>query len=332
MNNNIKYIDITKGIGICLVICSHACYPLMSWASLFYIPVFFFISGYCSNHIIRLTDKFWKLILPYVFFTIIALVFSKSMTLKSILGALYARWSLFPTQDSKNIYFLQAGNGPLWFLPSMFTAFCFYKYLQVLVSYKNIKISTNYIIILYIIGSYVLSFLPFLLPWSLDTAPLFALFLYEGTIIRKHSILERLSITHVIILACLYALFRYYTWSVNLSIRYYGRSLFLLFPGASIGCILSLYFAKKIEKTKIALILSKIGRNSLSIFCIHWPFIYISKDVLQIIHLRESTLYYNIIHIILILLITYPISLILNRLVIKPLYNINPFTSNNKRS
>lgn len=322
--NNIEFIDITKGIGIFLVICSHACYPLMSWASLFYIPIFFVVSGYCTSHAIRLTDKFWKLILPYLLFTIAFLILSESITLNSIIGALYARWSLFPLQNETNILFLQDGNGPLWFLPSMFTAFCFFLPLQ-----QNINNRKSFIYaFLFFLCSYIMSFLPILLPWSLDTAPLFALFIFEGTIIRKNSIIEKLSITHVIILIIIYAIFRYYAWSVNLSVRYYGRSLFLLFPGASIGCIISLFFAAKSERTKIGHIISKIGNKSLSIFCIHWPFIFICRDALLLLNLHENTLFYHIIHITLIILITYPIAIILDRLIIKPLYNINPFRAN----
>ena len=318
---NIVFIDIAKGLGILLVICSHTCYPLMTWASLFYIPIFFVVSGYCTTREVRISEKLWKLIIPYFLFTLFALLLSKEITLNDIIGALYGRWSLYPYNNKENILFLQVGNGPLWFLPSMFTAFCYYKFAH------TDTLHTNVItwFITYLIITYLLSFVPILLPWSLDTAPLFALFILEGVIIRKYSLMDKMSIPSIIVLVCLYAIFRYYTWSVNLSIRYYGRSLFLLFPGASIGCILTLFFAKMIETNRIAKILSEIGKKSLSIFCIHWPFIFISKDILRHINIDENTIFYNIIHILLILLITYPIALIIDTFLIKPIYSINPF-------
>jgi peptidoglycan/LPS O-acetylase OafA/YrhL len=180
---------------------------------------------------------------------------------------------------------------------------------------------------LYLIISYALSFLPILLPWSWDTAFLFALFLFEGFLIRKYNILEKITTNHIILLIIIYAIFRYYTWSVNLSIRYYGRSLFLLFPGASVGSVILITLAKKVEGKNISHIFSKIGRNSLSIFCIHWPFITISERLLYYINLPKDTIIYDVIHLTTILLITYPIALIIERFLIKPIYRINPFKS-----
>ena len=321
MKKNIKFIDIAKGMGIILVVCSHASYPLMSWASLFYIPVFFVLSGYCTNRPIRLMDKLWKLIIPYILFTTIAFVFSQSFSISDILGALYARWSLYPYNKDHNVLFLQSGNGPLWFLPSMFTSFCMFKIIQE----SKFQHKTPIFFSLYIIISYALSFLPILLPWSWDTAFLFALFLFEGVLIRKYNILEKITINHIIILIIIYALFRYYTWSVNLSIRYYGRSIFLLFTGASGGSFLLLILANKIEDLKISYIFTKIGRNSLSIFCIHWPFITISENMLEYINMPKGTIVYDIVHLSLILLITYPIALIIDKVLIKSVYRMNPF-------
>lgn len=323
MKKNIEFIDIAKGLGIILVVCSHASYPLMSWASLFYIPVFFVISGYCTNRPIRIMEKLWKLIIPYILFTTIAFIVSQSFSICDILGALYARWSLFPYNNENNILFLQSGNCPLWFLPSMFTSFCVFKIIQE----SKFQYKTTVFFSLYLIISYALSFLPILLPWSWDTAFLFALFLFEGFLIRKYNILEKITTNHIILLIIIYAIFRYYTWSVNLSIRYYGRSLFLLFPGASVGSVILIILAKKIEGKNISHIFSKIGRNSLSIFCIHWPFITISERLLYYINLPKDTIIYDVIHLTTILLITYPIALIIERFLIKPIYRINPFKS-----
>lgn len=50
------YIDIAKGIGIFLVVCSHSlCSDLMYFANGFFIPLFFVLSGYTSK-----TFSLWK--------------------------------------------------------------------------------------------------------------------------------------------------------------------------------------------------------------------------------------------------------------------------------
>lgn len=50
MRQRLDYIDIAKGIGIILVVCNHTIYPeLMYYTSAFFVPVFFFCSGFTSS-------------------------------------------------------------------------------------------------------------------------------------------------------------------------------------------------------------------------------------------------------------------------------------------
>ena len=45
--HRIKYVDISKGIGLILVVLSHTVsYKLMLFASGFYVPIFFVCAGY----------------------------------------------------------------------------------------------------------------------------------------------------------------------------------------------------------------------------------------------------------------------------------------------
>lgn len=46
----LDYVDIAKGIGIVLVVISHsACPEMMFYATYFFVPIFFFCSGYTSS-------------------------------------------------------------------------------------------------------------------------------------------------------------------------------------------------------------------------------------------------------------------------------------------
>ena len=113
--DRLEFIDITKGIGIFLVISSHAYGQFMSWALPFYIPIFFITSGYCTTHPVKLRTKFKKLIIPYFFFSFILLSLNKSLDVLDFIGMLYSRWCIYPLGSDNNIYLLRSGNGPLWF-------------------------------------------------------------------------------------------------------------------------------------------------------------------------------------------------------------------------
>ena len=181
----LNFIDISKGIGIILVILSHVYSPLMQWASPCFIPIFFVVSGYCTTHLISVKKKFVKLMLPYLIFTVILLVVYVDFKPVNFIGAIYSRWCLYPIDSTSNIYFLRSGNGPLWFLTSMFLAFCCYKIIQL--SKHPFRIT-----IIYISITYILSYLPILLPWSVDTAFLMSVFILAGSFIRNVKMLDKL--------------------------------------------------------------------------------------------------------------------------------------------
>lgn len=68
------YIDIVKGIGIILVICSHSMYSdLMYVAGSCFIPLFYVASGYVTSKV-DLKRKAKRLLIPYIFFNAVILV------------------------------------------------------------------------------------------------------------------------------------------------------------------------------------------------------------------------------------------------------------------
>ena len=263
--DRLRFVDISKGIGLFLVISSHVYGPLMSWSFPFYIPLFFIVSGYCTVRPISLKNKFKKLIIPYFLFSAILLSIYRSIHLSDLIGVLYSRWCLYPLGSEENVFLLQSGNGPLWFLTSMFVSFILYWLLQ-----KSNRVLL--LLFLYFSITYCLAYLPLLLPWSLDTAFLMAIFIFVGTEFRKRNILQHIDYKWALVLSILYFVFLHYSGFVNLSVRIYGRSLFILFPAALLGSVMILKMSLLIEKGVVGKVLSSIGRHSLSIFCLHIPF------------------------------------------------------------
>ena len=189
------------------------------------------------------------------------MIINKSINLFDILGVLYSRWCIYPLGNDNNIYLLRSGNGPLWFLTSMYISYILFWIIQ--------KSSKPFLFVsCSIVITYLLSFLPILLPWSIDTAFLMVIFIYFGVIIREKRLLLMINLRWLSWLTILYIAFLYICGNINLSVRIYGRSLMIMLPAALLGSILLMKISCYIEKTIIGTFISMIGRHSLSIFCL----------------------------------------------------------------
>lgn len=306
----LSFVDIAKGIGIILVICSHVDSRLMSWAVPCFVPIFFVVSGYCTTHPVNISSKFKKLMLPYLVFTVTLMVAYIDFKPITILGSVYSRWSLYPVGIEPNIYFLRLGNGPLWFLTSMFVAFTLYKVIQ-------LSNKPWILVFIYLIATFLLSRFPILLPWSIDTAFLMAVFIFAGFVIRKKNLIYKLTNPILIILILIYAVFTMYCGDINLSVRLYGTSLLLLLPAAIIGSVLLMKLSTIIDGTPVGLIFQKVGLHSLPIFCIHVPLMGLCQRIVSTIPVNMHPLINSAFVVILLLIVTYPLAIIFDLLIKK---------------
>lgn len=282
------WIDAVKGIGILLVMLSHSCgIPVIgNWLYANYMPLFFILSGYtlksveCSLEFVK--RKAVRLLIPYIFyglltsslgvvFTIINNNFEILEAILKYTGLIYSRFCFFPLGTEPNIYFFRAENSPLWFLTAMFMA-----YIWVMI-YDKVKRKYKLLIaILYIILTLVMSNLPILLPWSLDTSFIGALFIIVGKELKKYK-LEKYSTNKKLasfIVGCgLYIILVYINGYTNFSIRIYGDwnelSIFLFGVNGIIGTILYCMVIKYYNQRLFVSLLASIGRMSMTLMCIH---------------------------------------------------------------
>lgn len=90
------------------------------------------------------------------------------------IGLLYSRYCLLPLGTDGNTYYLST-FAPGWFLTALFVAsILFIPFLHL--HSKQI----NFLILLYFVITFLLNNLFILLPWSLDTAFIGALFIFVG--------------------------------------------------------------------------------------------------------------------------------------------------------
>ena len=271
--SRLLYIDIAKGIGIILVVCSHTqAHDLMIWAVGFFVPIFYFCSGYMTTYssskdsIVQKTKKrAKKLLLPYIFFNLLLLLYFRRWSITGLYGILYSRYCFFPLGSENNYDLFIWGNYPMWFITSLLVSYFLY---YILLYNKN----RSLIIFIFLCLTYILSQFPILLPWSIDTAFLSSLIMYAGFYANTHDIISRWKY-EILICVLIYSLLLYVAGDINFSVREYGTSYIIYYIIAITGSISVLWSSKRIERTWIGQLLALVGKHSLTIFCIEILFI-----------------------------------------------------------
>ena len=279
MKERLEYVDIAKGIGIVLVVCSHSDALDLMWLMMgMFVPIFYFCSGYTyvkkGTLIESVKKRYRKLFVPYIFFNVVMLFVFGHFSIRELVGIIYSRYSLYPLDVSPNLKFLTSGNYPMWFLTSMivtYILFCFIVYFE---RYK-------YTIILGLaLLTIVMTMCPILLPWSLDTAPLTAMIMYIGMEIRRRGLMS-MSHWKVLLLSLLYVGLQCIGGDINLSVRMYGNSVAIYFVLAVLGSFILLWASKYLEGTLLGKCFFTLGHHSLTIFCIEMAFIVWAKSLYQ---------------------------------------------------
>ena len=279
MGERLEYVDIAKGIGLILVVCSHSdAFDLMWYMMDMCIPIFFFCSGYTfkmkGTFKESMTKKFRRLFVPYLFFNIVMFCLFGHFSMRELFGIIYSRYSLYPLDVIPNIKFLTSGNYPMWYLTSMIVSyFLFY----LLVYYEKCK---HTIMLVYALLIVCFRYSPILLPWSIDTAPLTAMLIYVGMKVRKNGIIS-MDIYQVSFILLIYIGLRCVGGELNISVRMYGTSVAIYFLLAIIAPFLVLWSSKYLEGTFLGKMFLILGQHSLTIFCVQLFFIVWAKDIYQ---------------------------------------------------
>lgn len=300
-NKRLEYLDIARGISLFFVILSHSKIGIPFASSIFtscYIAVFFIISGYLSDiNSFNLKKRCKRLIYPYLFYSLVLLLFMTIINVinqkfsiqsfaTSIIGIIYSRNTLYyPYDMNNNLKLLNICNAPLWFFTAMFSASLIYFLFRKI--YKKSNKSKIILVITFLFVTYLLSYSPILLPWSFDTAFVFALFLYTGTYLKDNNVIEKyFNIKFLkksmifILLAFIYLILIQYNNGINLSVREFGYhgfiSIILTFIIGILGSFLFIVVAKIFSKIKLvnSLFIS-IGKNSVVLFSLHYFVFYL---------------------------------------------------------
>ena len=254
----IHWIDNLKAIGIFLVVLGHALPDslIKRYIYSFHVPLFFFISGYLFDRSKFDFGQFFKrkfniLVIPYLFFAILSFLFwfvvvrnlsisGKALAidpLKPLLGIFYG----IGTGDWR-----VPMNVALWFLPCLF-----------LVELIFFFVKKRAFLIIFMILSYFVIFLPFRLPWSLDVALAAIVFYGLGYFYKDRWVLNKYL---PLLLGC-HLVFCFLNSPVDMNYLVYGN-IFFFFVSAYSGVLFYLGISKFIKKN---IILNYVGQNTIII-------------------------------------------------------------------
>lgn len=278
------YIDYVKAIGIILVVLGHAVSDntaIKSWIYSFHMPLFFFATGLSLRKVHvdvgYVTKKLKGLLVPYC-----------------IWGPIFSGFSFLNLTNicygSHQSLLIANSLTSLWFLPTMFLA--------VLISQVTIcKISRPVLLMLFASVIFILSLdIPQYskgYPWGLDVAIMMAPFIIAGylfeTIMSSKSKWDFKLFWGFILFGLLVTITRLIIAKdtngyVLVAERRIGNPV--LFVIGAIGGCLFVYGLSRIirEYFRENVLISFVGRNTLSIFVIHKVFINIFDKIFSIIN------------------------------------------------
>ena len=282
MNRN-NAIDISKGIGIFLVIWAHTICPFRAQIYVFHMPLFFLVSGFLFNNrdTVKTTviKKIRSLLIPFVFFVILQrvgfiLVYLIGGTFKSSYLLL---WNPVPVRGVL---------GVLWFILALFLVTIIYSLINRLRSYFLIFLAS----FLASLAGYLLYRYKISLPMHIDASLSMMLFFFVGNFlartdtervgpVRNWALLSAASVIIFIVVT------KYYLPDINI-VNNVIEGNFLLSTGLILlGCLMVLINSKLLNYVPIINnALAYLGRNSLTIYATH-TFI---LEAVYLVYPRES--------------------------------------------
>lgn len=268
-NNRIGYIDRFKGVGILLVVLGHmgVSHEWCTFITTFHMPLFFFLGGYLFNieHYPStkkfLIKKVKRIILPYLFFSLISLVASYCRNF-------FGQYDINIREVGKE--FLIRGtiesNVPLWFMRSFFVVEVLFYIICKLLK-KNSAIAIALLCCLFISFGFINDSS---LPFARTINGLF--FFGVGYIIKTREInvsviSKRLYVFSFVMLFAFQAFVTYFILQNSYIINIASiNHVFIFVISAMTGIIGTFSLVMLIGENKF---LEYLGRNSLIIMCTH---------------------------------------------------------------
>lgn len=280
MKRRIEWIDIAKGFGMLVIVLGHVLRIgyLKQFTYAFSVPYYLILSGLtykCQEPKAFIKKKFLRIMIPYYSFSII------SILIYLVIGKYFQNFISLNQKETglfNNLLSMLYGNSrflnmewnrPLWFLPTFFISNIIVNALE-----KNINNKRPVLLLSLLILSYIVSLISnyIYLPLQLETGLIFIFYIEIGIYLKnilfgkdytnknKYILLSLIGILAGCVLS-------YLNGGVDLRIMTFGKSYFMyIFVSLILSMSFNMLFIVFDNKLKL---LSLIGRNTLSIMCMH---------------------------------------------------------------
>lgn len=315
MKERIKWLDILKGFLIITVMIGHSgvCpVGFRAWIYSFHVPAFFIVSGYTfqireeKSFVRYVVKKARTLLVPAMVFGMISCVYYYFFVSKSIFLeqnflynlALQSRVAVYPVS---------------WFCISLFVSEIVLFVIFKLCKKEHIRFLM--IMILSLASYCYVDSISKILPWCIDVLGITLLFLYIGYVMRIKNILAKLntykyvSIIILLVINIIFANMNYQYLNMQVDLYYNLVGNYVYYYIASIAGTL-IFMMIFYQKRKI-ITLEYIGVNSMVYYTLHsvlyetiWIYIMENKIIVNF--------YYCPLFIIIILIVLFPITYIIN--------------------
>lgn len=340
----LKYIDIARGIAMFVIVVSHALsvsthgFFIYRFLFFFNVPLFFILSGMTFK--IKSEEKFWeflkkkflRIMLPYLVWALVFLIpyFIFGAEVKTELGA---KGSLDVWEMIRNVFYGNGTNdalkqnGPLWFLPALFTTEVLYYFVIKMIN-KISQVSQRRVVeILVGAGLVLIGFLfdwlvkDFYLPWGLNSALTIGVFFYVGYLMKEFKVFENKKLMTnsgltvlslgLGILAAVFLPAENIVWADYK----YGNYLLCLVAGISFS-VLIIQIARLIRENRM---IEFVGKNTMNILIFHKIFIVVFQTKLGGFSemLKSSNLLLEVLLAILVSIVAVAVSILVGKILRK---------------
>ena len=278
MNNRTTWIDISKGIGIILVIIGHTSIPnfLTILIFSFHMPLFFVISGFLFNkkkYLDNFSNFIYKksstLLWPFYTFSLLTILIN------------YTNSSLII--NNENLTNLILGNDslntPLWFLTALFSV-----ELLFFIALKYFK-NSNYLLVIGLIitiGFINSIFFKLSFFFNLHIAFIALLFFTIGWLLKKYDyirFINEISIKYILFISLLMIFIVFSNERIDMYSMTFGNIIYFII-GSILGSILIIFISLKVSnKHFISQFLSFFGKHSLPLLAIHTIIPKLTKNI-----------------------------------------------------
>lgn len=280
MSNRIKFLDVSKGLLIILMVIGHSGSPLTSYIYLFHMSAFVFISGYTFNQkhplSTALKKRFKGLYIPFIKYSLVFLLFYNVFAWMNFYDAGEMIWSpILYIKSILNILLLGGalfGSGLLgafWFLTMLLEISIIYLIINsIAVKYlKGTNIMTAIIIFIFILGN-ILIFIDYNLPRFLDNSLVMIIIYHFGVLYRQFENRIPIKLYYALLSALSLIIINQYG-SIDVGLNIYTNPLYFLFASFS-GVYLIIYVSKTLVKFYECKFLNFLGKNTLVILALQF--------------------------------------------------------------